>query len=933
MVFTMVSLYPIRKNVEKPCMLLYCFLFLLFGFTSIAAPPLQPDRLTCEYQMNPLGIAEQKPRLTWTLTSSERNQRQSAYEVVVSDNLSAIRQGKGNVWQSGKVASSQNVLIDYGGAPLRSFTRYYWRVKVYNQHGQASDWSEPQWFETAMLQTENWKAKWIGDDRKQFEKDEDFYQDDPAPLFRKTFQQEKRIAFARLYVSGLGYYEAYLNGKKIGDHVLDPGWTTYKKQVLYVTHDITPLLKKGANTIGFLLGNGWYNPLPLRLFGRFNLRDVQQTGRPCIKAQVLLRYTDGTEEVIATDESWQTATGPIVRNNVYLGEHYDARLEKKGWAASDKGNGWKNAVVVEGPTGVLTPQMQPPVRITKVLKPLSITEVGKDTFIVDMGQNFAGVARIRVKGDAGRRVALRYGEAIHPDGRLNYLTTTAGQIKEIWNLKGGPGAPKTAWQEDVYTLKGSGVEEWSPRFTFHGFRYIEITGWPGKPTINDIEGLRMHSDLQPAGEFSCSNDMFNRLQEVIRWTFLSNVFSVQSDCPAREKMGYGADIVVTAEAFLYNYGMANFYRKTVNDFANDQRPDGGITELAPFTGIADRGYGDGSGPLGWQLVFPFLQKKLYEFYGDKRILEQYYPAFQKQLDFLKAKEVDGLYHWDISDHEALDPRPEAFTASAFYYHHVLLGVEIATVLGKCDDSAIYSQWAGRIKNALVLKYHVPNTGRFDNATQSAQLFALWYGLAPEEEKTIRFLKEEIQRHNGHLSTGIFATKFLFDVARKEEQNNLAYTIANQRDFPGWGHMLEEGATTLWESWKKPDSVHSMNHPMFGSISEWFYRSLLGINAAAPGFEKITIKPQPAGDLTWAKGSYHSIRGPIRSEWKKEGERFLLQVTIPANTTAEVWIPANEGDVITESGSSLPQQGLRINRYEAGYAVVQIPSGQYNFRRG
>lgn len=933
MVFVAVNrLFSPSNRIHFSYRILFCFLFSFSFLAGFAAAPLQPGRLFCEYIENPLGLAEEKPRFTWTLTSTLRNQQQTAYEIQVSDNLSQLQQGKGGVWQSGKVTSSQNVLIDYEGEPLRSFTRYYWRVRVYNQDGEVSAWSTPAWFETAMLNAADWKGAWISDGSKQPEKDEDFYGDDPAPLFRKIFPVQKKLANARLYVSGLGYYEAFLNGKKIGDHVLDPGWTTYQKQVLYVTHDITLLLKRGTNTIGFMVGNGWYNPLPLRLFGRFNLRDVQQTGRPCVKAQLHLRYTDGTEERIVTDESWQTATGPVIRNNVYLGEHYDARKERPGWTTSANQRNWKSAAVVEGPSGQLTPQLQPPIRVKDIIRPKSITEVGKDTFIVDLGENFAGVGRIRVKGPAGTRVALRYGEDIHPDGRLNYLTSTAGQIKEIWKLRGGRGAPKTAWQEDVYYLKGDGVEEWSPRFTFHGFRYIELTGWPGKPSLNDIEGLRMHSDLQPAGEFSCSNDMFNRLQEVIQRTFLSNVFSVQSDCPAREKMGYGADIVVTAEAFLYNYGMANFYRKAVADFANEQRPDGGITELAPFTGIADRGYGDKSGPLGWQLVFPFVQKKLYEFYGDKRILAQYYPAFQKQLEFLKSKEVDGLFHWDISDHEALDPRPEAFTASAFYYHHVRLGAEIATILGNCDDSAIYTNWAQRIKNAVVRKYHVPNTGRFDNATQGAQLFALWYGLAPQEERTMDFLKGEIKRHNGHLSTGIFATKFLFDIAREKEQNELAYAIANKRDFPGWGYMLQDGATTLWESWEKPDSSASMNHPMFGSISEWFYRSLLGINAAEPGFRKITIKPQPVADLSWAKGAYHSIQGPIRSEWKKEGDQFFLSVAIPANTTAEVWIPAKEGEGLTENGKALTEQGLSIQRFENGYAVVNVPSGDYSFHR-
>ena len=474
----------------------------------------------------------------------------------------------------------------------------------------------------------------------------------------------KKIAAARLYITGLGYYEAYLNGKKIGDQVLDPGFTSYRKQVLYSTFDVTTQIKKGKNIFSLRLGNGWYNPLPIRLFGRFNLRDVQQTGRPCVKSQLLLRYIDGTEETIVSDESWLTAPGPVIRNNVYLGELYDARLEKKDWF-TDGTNGWRNASITEGPSGSLHAQKQPPIRITAVVKPVRIYEAGKDTFIVDMGQNFAGVARIKVQAPAGTRINLRYGEDTLIQGRLNYYTTVAGQIKEIFRLSGGPGAPKTAWQEDSYITRGQGKEVWAPGFTFHGFRYVEITGWPGRPGVDDIEGLRMNSDIDEVGTFACSNEMFNQLNKTIKWTFLSNVFSVQSDCPGREKMGYGGDMVATAPAYIYNYDMSNFYHKTIQDFVNDQQPDGGITEIAPHTGIADRGYGGASGPLGWQLAFPFLQKQLYEFYGDTRIIEQNYDAFQKQMNFLQSKAINGLFHWDISDHEALDPRPEAFTALYF----------------------------------------------------------------------------------------------------------------------------------------------------------------------------------------------------------------------------------------------------------------------------
>lgn len=909
----------------KNRILLFLLTFLFIQFL-VAAPLLQPAHLTCEYLENPLGIDIAKPRLSWNFIADARNQFQSAYEIIVSDSEKDRSLFKGNIWQTGKIVSDQNIHIEYNGAELRPFTKYFWRVKVYDRNGTASDWSTMATFETAALNADDWQAKWIGDGSKQFEKDEDFYQKDPMPLFRKQITLNKKIASARLYVSGLGYSEVYINNKKIGDHVLDPGFTAYRKQVLYTTYDITNSLNsKGLNTVGVILGNGWYNPLPIRLFGRFNLRNVQQTGRPCIKAQLLIKYADGTSETIATNETWQTYPGPVIHNNVYLGEEYDARLEKN---FADN-NGWKSATIVSGPDGILTSQIQPPIRVTKFIQPVSVHEAGKDTFIVDMGQNFAGVVRIKVKGKEGSVVSLRYGEAIHPDGSLNWKTTVTGHIREIWNLKGGPGSPKTAWQKDVYILKGKDTEQWNPRFTFHGFRYVEITGWPGKPGINDIEGLRMNSDLQQNGSFACSNDMFNTLHDKIQWTFLSNVFSVQSDCPAREKMGYGADIVATAGAYLYNYDMANFYKKAVQDFANDQQPDGGITEIAPYTGIADRGYGGESGPLGWQLAFCYLQKKLYDYYGDKRIIEQHYPAFKKQMEFLKSKAVQGLFYWDIGDHEAIDTKADAFSASSFYYHHALLAAEFAGILDKKEDSHNYARLAKNIKEAIVRKYLVPNTGRFDNATQAAQIFALWYDFFPEKEKTFEVLLQEYARHNWHLSTGIFSTMMMFDVLMQKEKNDIAYRIANQRDFPGWGHMLAGGATTLWESWEKPETS-SMNHPMFGSVDEWFYKSLGGINLAAPGFKKIVIKPQPA-ELTWAKASYKSMYGEIKSEWKKDQDVFHLNVTIPVNTTAEIWLPVKENQNITEGGKrDFTSDGIKLLRHENGYTVFEVGSGSYDF---
>jgi alpha-L-rhamnosidase len=378
--------------------------------------------------------------------------------------------------------------------------------------------------------------------------------------------------------------------------------------------------------------------------------------------------------------------------------------------------------------------------------------------------------------------------------------------------------------------------------------------------------------------------------------------------------------------------MSNFYTKAVTDFANEQQPDGGITEIAPFTGIADRGYGGLSGPLGWQLGYPFLQQKLYEFYGDKRIIESNYPAFMKQMDFLQEHAINGLFHWDISDHEALDPKPEAFTAACFYYHHAKIASQFAGVLNKDADSVKFEKLAQQIKRLIVRKYLVPETGRFDNGTQSAQIFALWYGLSPEEDKTFDALMDEFKRHNNHVSSGIFGVKMMFDVLREKNKNDVAYTLANQEDFPGWNYMLKNGATTLWESWEYPKTGPSQNHPMFGSIDEWFYRSLLGINTIEPGFSKFRIKPKTTGDLKWAKGSYHSIKGNIISDWKITNKTFEIKVGIPPNTTAEVWIPSKEGSDVYESDKLIQgNANCRILKHESGYVVLEVKSGDYNFR--
>jgi len=915
-------------------MKLLASIFLLYLSISVSGN-CSADQLKVDRRTNTLGFDNPVPELSWIILSNERGTFQKAYEIMVSDDPGMLDAGTGNIWQSGRVETSQTFGILYKGKPLVSFTRYFWKVRIWDHRGAASEWSHPAWFETAMMNTSDWKAKWITDQKSLPQVDEDYYKETRNPLFRKDVQIRKVVKSARLYIAGLGYSIAYINGQRISDNMLDMPWTQFARQVMYNTFDVTPFLHKGKNTVAAMLGNGWYNPMPIRLFRRWNLRDFLTVGKPCLKAQLRIVYSDGSTETIITDEKWKSGDGPVLMNSVYLGELYDARLEQKGWnepVFSD--SQWKSARLDEGPGGKLIAQYIPPVRVTKILKPIKMTEPSPGVYLFDFGQNFAGVPRLKVHGPAGTRVVLRGGEDIHPDSTLNYLTVITAQLKSMWNLNGGPGCPDDPMMINTYVLSGNGEEVFTPEFTFSGFRYVEVSGYPGKPDLNSVEGLRMNTDLPVNGSFECSNALFNQIQEVTLWTFLSNVFSVQSDCPAREKLGYGADIVVTAESFCYNFDMSSFYRKVVQDFVNDVRPNGGMSEIAPNTGINEMGMGGETGSPGWQLAFPFGMKVLLDYYGDRVTLEKHYQVLKRQVDFMHSVTPEHIVQQDISDHESIDPKPVALSATAFYYHHVLILREFATLLDQKEDVATYEKLAGDIRTAIIKTFLEPGTGIFKPGSQGAQLIALNYKLVPDDKKNAaidHLLLEIYNKHKGHLSTGIFATKYMFDFFREANRNDVAYTIANQRTFPGWGNMLANSATTLYESWKYPDTVASQNHPMFGSISEWFYKSLLGINAKSPGFTKFEIKPQPAGDLTWAKGYYDAMVGRIVSDWHTEGVKFYLNVTIPANTKAFIYVPTQSKFPVMENGRlAESSEGLHFKEYMDGYAVYEAVPGIYSF---
>lgn len=917
-------------------------LFLTILFTtscdnkSQTASIVRPVNLKCEYLAEPLGIDTGTPRFSWELESKERGIFQKSFQILVASSPEILEKDRGDIWKSGRIRSSENIQVEYDGKQLNSSTRYYWKVRIWDRKGRPSPFSEMTWFETALLDASDWKADWIGDGQPVPVTEAEMYLDTPNPLLRKEFSISKEMKSARLYITGLGYYEAYLNGEKIGDHMLDPGWTNYAKRIQYVTYDVTQMLRNGDNAIGVMMGNGWYNPLPLYLFNRLNLRTVLTVGQPRCLAQLHIEYADGSGEIITSNNSWKAGKGPILMNSVYLGEKYDARLEQDGWnrPGFDDSN-WTSAVKTESPGGRLVIENQPPVRVTRIIKPVKITEPEKGVYIFDMGQNFAGCARLKFEGPAGTKVQLRYGELVHEDGTLNDRTTIACHIMEGWYYTHREGHPKNARQIDTYILKGSGEEVYNPRFTFHGFRYVEVTGFPGKPTLESLEGLRMNSDLARAGEFECSNNLFNKIQENSNWTFLSNVFSVESDCPGREKFGYGGDIFTACEAYISNYDMLGFYTKAVRDFQDDQRTSGGMTECAPYNGINDQGLTEDTGPIGWMIAHPFLQDRLFRFYGEKRLLEEQYESTVRLIEFIREQAPGHILEKGIGDHETLSKKPTGLTSTSFYYHHVTMLAEFARILGKTGDYKKYSALAEEIKNAFIGKFITEAPGKADIGTQAAQAFALYYDLLPESDRqaALDILEKDIMvNNNGHVSAGIFGTKMMYDVFRMYERNDLGFTITNQKTYPGYGYMIENGGTTIWESWEGGGS--SYNHPMFGSVSDWFFKALGGIYPSdrAAGFNPFIIKPSVVGDLEWVNCRYQSVRGEIVSNWRIQNNNFFLETVVPGNTIAKIFIPAMDPESVLESDKKATgMKGIKYIGFNNGYAEYEVGSGKYLFK--
>jgi alpha-L-rhamnosidase len=890
--------------------------------------PVRVQRLRCEYQDQPLGIDHPAPRLSWTLESFVRGQKQTAYRVLVARSIQILQADRGDLWDSGKVESNQSVNIMYAGDVLVSGQRCFWKVIVWDKDGISSDWSNPSSWEMGLLKASDWKGYWINDGKPLPEKDADFYRDDPAPLFRREFKLSGPVRSARLYISALGYVHTTLNGCAVGDHHLDPLWTLPNKRVFYNVYDVGKNLEQGDNCLGVILGNGWYNPLPLRMWGRVNLRERLPVGRPQFIAQLNIEYTDGSRKSLVSDSSWKVAPGPILRNSIYLGEKIDARKAIKGWDKPGLDDcTWDLAQIAPAPEGALQAQALPPITVTASIKPIRITEPSDGVYIVDMGQNFGGWARYTFNVPAGTEIKMRYGELLYEDGTLNPMTSVCGQIKR--KVPGEDGSPAVAWQADTYIARGGGLEIFTPRFTFHAFRYVEITGLPACPALDDIEGLRMNSAVEPVGSFSCSNDQFNRIQKMCQRTFLSNLFGVQSDCPHRERFGYGGDLVTTSDAYMLNYDMANFYAKAVRDWHDSALPNGMLTDTAPSVGIQYCG-------IGWAMAHPHLLVQLYRYYGNRRIIEEQYTTSKLWLELVRSQNTDHIVRSGLHDHEALEKEKSPPMITPLYCESARMLSRLARTLGKEKEADEFDRLSENIRIAYIEKFLAPGTGVVASGIQGVQAFALFLNMLPARERpaALAHLVRDIKnKHNGHLTTGIFGTRYMLDVLSREGHAEIVNNMVNLRDFPGWGYMLEQGATTLWEHWQFRDNTFSHNHPMFGSVSQWFYNWLGGIEPAidAVGFDTFTFQPQFLENLDWVRCTYQSIRGPITCDWKREGNRVALDLHIPVNTTATVYVPASRIEDITESGKKIGKaMGVTFLRMDKNRTVLKVDSGSYKF---
>ena len=883
-------------------------------FLMSAQAQLKPSNLLTENKTNPIGLDIAAPRFSWALASAKRDQSQSAYEIKVMD-------GQQIVWATQKVNSSQSVMVEYAGPALKSNTQYHWQLRVWDKEGIVSEWTAPANFHIAFLNANDWQAKWIEPGFKEAS-------NRPSPLFRKQFSSNKKIAHAIAYITSHGMYEAQINGQRVGDAYLTPGWTSYATRLQYQTYDVTNLLKTGNNAIGVTLGSGWYRGI----MGYTNNKDIY--GKDiALLFQLNITYTDGSKAVVVSDDTWKTNTGAIEYSEIYNGETIDARQEKIGWATINYNDeAWLNAKKIDSfkNTNLIATQNEL-VKKHEVFNPIKIFTTPKGEKVIDFGQNLVGWVVMKAKGNAGDKITLSHAEVLDKQG--NFYTANLREAKA----------------QNNYVLKGEGVEVFEPHFTWQGFRYLRVEGYPGEITADNFTAVALYSDMKTTGSFTSSNKLVNQLQHNIEWGQKGNFLDVPTDCPQRdERLGWTGDAQVFSRTATFNLNVNNFFAKWLKDVAADQL-EGKVPFVVP--NILGK---TAVNSAGWADVATIVPWNMYLVYGDKKILSDQYASMKAYVESLRKASWGDLWNTGFHFGDWLFYRPEddndgrsAVTdkyliAQCFYAHSTQLLINAANVLGKKEDVEFYTDLLGKIKAAFLREYVTPN-GRLVSGTQTAYTLALNFDMLPENsrDQAAKRLSENVTSYENHLTTGFLGTPYLCHVLTRFGYTNVAYKLLLQEKYPSWLYPVKMGATTIWERWdgQKPDStfqttgMNSFNHYSYGAIGDWMYRQMVGLDTYEDGvgYQHSKVQPHIGGGFTQASASLDTYYGQLSSGWKVQGDSIYLEVSIPANTYASVFIPTYDINLVSENDQPLKNgNGISLVGQKNNYYETKLGSGTYQF---
>ncbi|MDY0906608.1 alpha-L-rhamnosidase [Pedobacter sp. CFBP9032] len=872
------------------------FTLLLFIFLDLNARAQSLKALKTEYLTQPIGLDNAQPRFTWQMNDDSQGAKQTKYRILVDVDSTVLIKEKANSWNTGWIKSDRNLVI-YSGLPLKPFTKYFWRVDVTNSSQKS--FGKIASFETGMMSISNWQGSWISDNENVKLK--------PAPYFRNTFNTSKKVKSARAYIAAAGLYELSINGKRIGNHRMDPMYTRFDRRTLYVTYDVTNEINQGNNAIGVLLGNGWYNHQSTAVwdFDRAPWRN-----RPTFCLDVRITYEDGTVETIKSGKDWKTALSPIVFNSIYTAEHYDARLEKPGWnTANFDDKDWKGVINRSAPSRNIVAQALHPIRNVEEITSKTLKKINDTTYLFDLGRNISGVSEITLTGPAGTVVKLKHGERLYPNGRLDISNIDAHYR---------PTDNKDPFQTDILILNGKGRQSFMPHFNYKGFQYIEVTtSMPINLKKEDLVGYFMHSDVPVSGAVKSSEAIINKIYSATNNSYLSNLFGYPTDCPQREKNGWTGDAQIAIETGLYGFDGITIYEKWLADHQDEQQPNGVLPSIIPTDGW---GYEWGNGP-DWTSTIAIIPWNIYLFYGDQKLLANCYENIRKYVNHIDENYPSGLTDWGLGDWIPVKSKsPVELTSTCYYYADVVILAKAANILGKKADYEKYTALAEKIKKAFNTKYLNKSTGIYASGIQTEMSVPLYWKIVPEESIALvaENLAKRVAADGFHLDVGLLGTKAILNALSENGYSNWAYKIAAQKTYPSWGWWMENGATTLYENWPiDAKSDISMNHIMFGEIGAWLYKSPGGIkpDEKQPGFKHVILDPHIMDGLNAFEASHVGPYGEIVSAWKRTEKGIRYNITIPANSSASMELPIVRKMQIKVNGK------ISNNK-------IELPAGKY-----